>query len=834
MTSIERTAYPLLRRSPSARELHGFYTPTLAEAAWARGKSRSDEQFLALVLALKCFQRLARFPRADELPDAVVAHVRGCLKLDVATAGAYGVGRNWRVHRDLVRRRQNVRYDPERARALAESVMRDAAQVKNHPPDLINVALEELVRAGLELPGFSTLDKMAGRIRSEVNRGIFDRILARITPADRGRLAILLDVVWPERTSAFDRLKRPAKRASWSRFKQQVAHLRWVDSLGDTDVWFEGIAPSKIADFAGEAAAGDAAVMRDYAPGKRLALLACLVHTARGRARDDVAEMFCRRVAGMTKSAKAELEAIRERQRAITERLIANYRDVLEALDPDASSSDPRDPLELARRTVEAAGGFPSERADIDAVVAHHGENHQMLVERFYRKDRAQLFATVAALRLEATSADRSVLDALEHAVAHAHMLRDLIPDHLDGTRVDLSFASENWRNAILEPKHPGRLNRRHFEACVFTYLAEELRTGDVAVAGSDSYANWAEHLLPWEDCEPLLDGFCAEVGLPRDAAGFTAALRARLEETAAATDAGYPDNADLVIDAHGVPTLKRRRGQERTASAIRLEEQIKQRLPERSLLGILARTAHWLGWWRHFGPASGSDPKLPDPVGRYILTTFTYATNLGPYQAARHINGVSAHELGSTAHRHVTIDKLNKATVDVINAYARLDLVRAWGDGTSAAADGTQVDTFIENLVAETSIRYGGYGGIAYHHIADTYIALFSHFIPCGVWEAVYIIEGLLEEPVRRAAGHDSRRHPGPVLPGVRARAPARIRTHAPHPQLERPHLPPPERARAVHAHRRAVRRSGPQRDRLDPHRDALDGSDAGRAVDP
>lgn len=36
--------------------------------------------------------------------------------------------------------------------------------------------------------------------------------------------------------------------------------------------------------------------------------------------------------------------------------------------------------------------------------------------------------------------------------------------------------------------------------------------------------------------------------------------------------------------------------------------------------------------------------------------------------------------------------------------------------------------------------------GGIAYHHISDTYIALFTHFIPCGVWEAVYIIEGLLK----------------------------------------------------------------------------------------
>ena len=27
-----------------------------------------------------------------------------------------------------------------------------------------------------------------------------------------------------------------------------------------------------------------------------------------------------------------------------------------------------------------------------------------------------------------------------------------------------------------------------------------------------------------------------------------------------------------------------------------------------------------------------------------------------------------------------------------------------------------------------------------------STYIALFSHFIPCGVWEAVYILDGLLQ----------------------------------------------------------------------------------------
>jgi hypothetical protein len=104
-------------------------------------------------------------------------------------------------------------------------------------------------------------------------------------------------LVGPWRKSDYDRLKQAAGRATWSGFREQVQHLTWVDSLGDTDRWLEGVAESKIADFAGEAQAADAAVMRDVAQPKRTALLACMVHVAQTRARDDLAEMFCRRVA---------------------------------------------------------------------------------------------------------------------------------------------------------------------------------------------------------------------------------------------------------------------------------------------------------------------------------------------------------------------------------------------------------------------------------------------------------------------------------------------------------------------------------------------------------
>jgi len=103
----------------------------------------------------------------------------------------------------------------------------------------------------------------------------------------------------------------------------------------------------------------------------------------------------------------------------------------------------------------------------------------------------------------------------------------------------------------------------------------------------------------------------------------------------------------------------------------------------------------------------------------------------------------VTAKELGFVNRRHVTIDKLNAALVDIINRYNILNLPGVWGEGKSAAADGTKYELYEENLLSEYHMRYGGYGGIAYHHVSDTYVALISQFISCGTSEA-YIIEGL------------------------------------------------------------------------------------------
>ncbi|HEY9830488.1 MAG TPA: hypothetical protein V6D26_07915 [Stenomitos sp.] len=72
--------------------------------------------------------------------------------------------------------------------------------------------------------------------------------------------------------------------------------------------------------------------------------------------------------------------------------------------------------------------------------------------------------------------------------------------------KVELSFASELWQRTVLARKEGSTVYiRRHFEVCVFSYLAAELKSGDICIKGSGTFADYREQLLPWSECESLL-----------------------------------------------------------------------------------------------------------------------------------------------------------------------------------------------------------------------------------------------------------------------------------------------------------------------------------------
>ena len=151
VTAIERTAYPRLKRRPSTQELADVYTPTVEDLAFIRTTARGPSPTLTLAVLLKVFQRLGHFPRLQDVPFAIVTHVRSSLRLPSDTALDVTPRTLYRHHEQIRTHLQVKGWGAEARHATIVAVHR-AAQVMNHPADLINVAIEELVRQRFELP----------------------------------------------------------------------------------------------------------------------------------------------------------------------------------------------------------------------------------------------------------------------------------------------------------------------------------------------------------------------------------------------------------------------------------------------------------------------------------------------------------------------------------------------------------------------------------------------------------------------------------------------------------------------------------------------------------
>ncbi|BAQ63191.1 mobile element protein (plasmid) [Geminocystis sp. NIES-3708] len=745
MTSIERTAYPRFKRYYTTDELNKIYTPISEEKLFANNHSNNQTNYLNLLVNLKTFQRLGYFPKIDLIPLIIIKHLKEVLSLPEEIKIGYQNPRTYHRHRDLIRQKINVKQFEEIGKEYLAEKIRDKAYLMGNPADLINVGIEELVKERYELPSFSFLEREINRIRTQVHNLIYQQVYTQLSLEYIKILNDLLLIHPLEQRSPYNQLKQVTKKATRNHLNDLLVHQKWLETFGNIEQFLSGINNSLINYFVSQANCLDASELKDINEKKRLTLLLCLIYQKQIKTWDDLGEMFLKRMKKIHNLAELELQKQKEKQQEIIEKLIAAFGEILSIFgyENELKTNNYEQVFNQIYSLIKTYGGYEQLLEEYKTINAYKGNNYLPFIWRFYKSHRSAFFRLLNSLQLESTTINNRLMDAVNFLLINQSKKGEYL-----SAEVDISFASQQWQKLVFYEHQSGtKFVRRYFEVCVFSYLAWELKSGDICIKGSSEYADWRKQLLSWNECQIILDKYCQDLELPNTAESLVNTLKNSLSKTGEKVDFKYPQNATLIINEQGEPLLKKVTKNEVSRELKNLEAIITERMPNYNLIDILKNVDYWTNFTRHFTPISGSDPKIENPTQRYLLTTFTYGCNLEPNQASKHMKDViSARLISFIHHHHISTNSLNKAINDVINRYNILDLPKLWGKGNVAAADGTKFDVREQNLLSEYHIRYGGYGGIAYHHVADKYIALFSHFIPCGTWEAVYIIEGLLK----------------------------------------------------------------------------------------
>nr|WP_230089598.1 Tn3 family transposase [Herminiimonas contaminans] len=744
MSGVHETAYPRLKLEFTERELIAIYSPTSAELKFVASQYRQVSQQVFLLVQLKLLQRLGYFVALSSVPTVIVEHICSRAQLRVPRKSAMlkydQSGSRYRHHKSL-REYVGIRVLDAAGETWLREQALQAAQTKQELPDIINVLIEELIQRRFELPGFTQLFRLARNARATVNDRIYKAVVGALPAEVVGRLDQLMET-GPTR-SLWDSLKREPKQPNVREVADFLVHIDTMIGLAEDLPDTDHIPATKREQLVLEARALDLAEMRALKPLKRYTLAVLLIQTQLCKAMDDIAEIFIKSIRSMHNAAEERLRQYHLQQSDQVERLIGQFREVLTVLSEDGTGDQ-----RVARIEKSLDGDIDGWINECDEHMAYAGNNYYPFMLSGYAAKRSLLFKCLEALTLRSSSQDDSVLRVIALAQRYRSSHREQLSIAETGLDIlTLDWMPEKWRNLIFGKRQstpPTHFHRKYFELAVFSEVMDELKSGDLYVEHSGDYDDYRNHLVSWEEYDKEVENYGELVGLPMEPKAFISSLSEQLKTLSREVDKRFPENGSVDIDETGL-VIRRAERQKPPPELEMVDEAIRAQMNDVSILDVLTETEKWLDLHRLFGPLSGFETKVDDPRKRFITTLFCYGCNLGPTQTAKSVKGLSRKQVAWLNLKHVTEQRLDKAIMKVINAYNRFALPRYWGSGKSASADGTKWNMYEQNLLSEYHIRYGGYGGIGYYHVSDKYIALFSHFIPCGVYEAVYILDGLI-----------------------------------------------------------------------------------------
>lgn len=315
-------------------------------------------------------------------------------------------------------------------------------KIKDNPADLINVAIEELVKERYELPGFYTLERLIAQSRKEVNQQLFSQVISQLSPEYIQRLNTLLDNYASVERSPFNDLKKLPSKSSRNHLNDFIVHLTWLETLGDVKVYLKSLTQSKIKHFASEAKALNAGEIRKITVAKRLTLILCLINSAQVQTRDALVEMFLRQIKKIHYKAQEKLDLIRQQQQEKTEKLVSVLTDVLQICNSDNNKDTS---FEQITDIFQERGGIEQLLTECEEINAYQKNNYIPLLWGFYKSHRRAFFRVFNTLKVESTTSDQKLVKAFEFLLSNSHRRGEWLE-----AEVDLSFASQLWQKLVI------------------------------------------------------------------------------------------------------------------------------------------------------------------------------------------------------------------------------------------------------------------------------------------------------------------------------------------------------------------------------------------------
>ena len=604
------------------------------------------------------------------------------------------------------------------------------------PNELFHQAESYLFDKRILLPGPSTIERLIIRICSEAHTQRFETIYQKLSSDLHKTIDDLLDVPEGEGRSYFSQLKQYPPEAKISSLKTYLMRYQTLSAIG-IDALDAQITEPAFQDYLFKLTKKySAKELKRFDEHKRYALMICFLQETRKILLDHLVKMHDQYITEICRESRNIYEkkhqALRKRHKRAVDTVIQTAKVLLnwpddepipkKALWQQVSETDLRDSLEDLHRfkTLE-------ERGYGDLLLAKYPSLRKYFADFLHLPFAAEhgsdpLIRSIRLLRQ---------LDAKE--------LKQLESD------APTSFVPKELQKALKDDG--GNINRNAWEMGLALAIKDALRSGDLYLSQSKEHVSFWDFMLNDAHWQEAKDVAYIELKQPtQQVAKAKLVQQFHSEVITAKKQFALDDFAQIQSDR-----LKLKRDDKLSVSdaVTKLQKTIDANMPSIRIEQLLMEVDQLTHFSRHFIPIQDYNFKPKHFYKTLMAALISQATNLGVVSMSASVKDISVDMLRHVLRFFIREETLTAANTEIVNRHHQLPLSAVHGTGNISSSDAQRFGIRASSLLASYYPRYYGYYQKAigiYTHVSDQYSVFSTKVISCSPREALYVLDGLLE----------------------------------------------------------------------------------------
>ncbi|MBU3071380.1 Tn3 family transposase [Aestuariicella sp. G3-2] len=612
------------------------------------------------------------------------------------------------------------------------------------PSILFDMATRQLVAAKTILPGVTTLSRLISTVRQRAFSRMVNKINNLLSDKDRNNLDSLTVPGPTEHTSVLDYLRSPVDNVNSTSILAVLQRLSMVRELAVNSIDLSSLPSNRVLNLAKRTMKAHAINIRRMTAAQRPAFLVAFAQYMEVKLIDDSLDLFEAFIADIQRQAR--LQAQKHRLRTLKDLdeaalLLAQACDVL--LDGGVEAHDLRGKAFSLVSSKKIGAAIETVRS----LARPRGDQYQTEWIAQYNRIKRFLPRLMQAIDFHSTNDGTPVLNAIKQLVEHGFEGNDSTKSSFKPV---LSLISKNWKKHIVKE---GEVDKSAYCVYLTKLFRDNLQRREIYVKPSERWGNPRLRLLRGHEWQQLKPSICRALNLSEDPAPKVQELVDTVNQSYLDFLANLPENPSVRFETknskpHIILTPLEKQDERESLELLR--ERVKALMPYVDLPEILLEIHCQTGFADEFFHISEESSRVSDLPISICAVLLAEACNIGiePLIKPGH-PALSRRRLTWVKKNYLRAETIAKANAVLVEYHADLPLVRLWGGGEIASADGLR-------FIAPSHTAYTRYNkkyfhskpGVTYYNfLTDQYAGFHGLLIPGTERDSIYLLAGLLEQ---------------------------------------------------------------------------------------